>query len=278
MSGPGKPYTRFCPILQGEVHITQTMKCQPCGHELNETGQQLNKCPLCRTHIQSFKKHPLSEKAKNAAALLTATLLRQLQSTKILSEVIDVQSASRLQAVVRRCIESRRYPGKREDARIERSCRSMYRISQQYGSWNYEWFNKLQGDLLTRYPHLTVSDIDNRIAAYIDDEKHTTWLENHARPQTEEDNNTVLQDLRKLILQKGMPPCGYTWGNFDPEAYFTKQWYDDHGPSSPGDTLLYTDTARAYCLSNPHSYYRMPFVWTQDGINRRRHKWMTSWH
>jgi hypothetical protein len=185
------------------------------------------------------------------------------------------QSASCLQAHMRRSLKCIGYKAEQREKRIERSCRSLYKLSREDGGWSFKWLDKLKCDLLERYLCLDAMDIDKRIAEYIGDEMHKDWLTEHARPQNKEDNNTVLQGLRKLILQKGMPPCGPGWGNFDKDESFTKQWYDNHGPPLSGDIPPFTDTARAYCQSG--QYHLMPYSWTQEGIDRRLNKWVTSW-
>ena len=296
-SDENREWEFYCCILQRTVHKSQTVSFQPCNHRAEATsGKRLTKCHLCREPIQTIQEHLKMKPTKKSATILQAIVRRASARKQFVVSLSKSRSASVLSAVARRCMRHVAYLVEREQfyssqARIERSCRSMYRLAKTQGVyWDcgvscevlpdlraFTWLENLQEDLYKRYEHLERDVIDAKITTYISDEIHRDFPGRYSsrwsRHPNQEDNNPVLKGLREQIRREGMPPCGLNWGNFDPQNEF---WKEDFRRTTKEDQdFLYFNQLSS--VSNGYKGNAGGAKWMDEGLNRVRKLWVTDW-
>ena len=287
-----KPTKKSATILQAIVRRASARKQFVVSLSKSRSASVLSAVARrCMRHVAY-----LVEREKKSATILQAIVRRASARKQFVVSLSKSRSASVLSAVARRCMRHVAYLVEREQfyssqARIERSCRSMYRLAKTQGVyWDcgvscevlpdlraFEWLEFLQEDLYKRYEHLERDVIDAKITTYISDEIHrdfpVRYSSRWSRHPNQEDNNPVLKGLREQIRREGMPPCGLNWGNFDPQNEF---WKEDFRRTTKEDQdFLYFNQLSS--VSNGYKGNAGGAKWMDEGLNRVRKLWVTDW-
>tara|TARA_Y100000389_G_scaffold192889_3_gene221015 strand:- start:429 stop:1208 length:780 start_codon:yes stop_codon:yes gene_type:complete len=135
---------------------------------------------------------------------------------------------------------------------------------------------QLRENLDNQYNNRLSSDrINDIVTKCLTDEIYKQFTADHAYQWTwnpyQEKDNKALQNLRKKILESGMPPFSYFWGNFDPNDRF---WQADFKKSKHEEELQQS-TSGSEQEKKPHRFNNV--TWTPEGLSRVTTEWNTNW-